>query len=260
LPISPTSKSKKTEQILSSFRLNYILKFGDDLRQDSSVISLFQYMNYIWKVEKVQYHRRYNVECFIYNVISMGNDFGCIEFIKDCVALRDISDYHSEFIAQPVKIERLIVSAAASYIASFILGVRDRHFDNVLIRNDGTLFHIDFGYVLGQKVFGIDTSKIAITSQLRELMSGEYWREFIDLGTQAYMKLRLHYSSITSYAQMLFQFDASCKPNKYIFKQLRMGLNNQQAEQYIRKKLKSAPTQIKTRFKNVIHNIVLKNK
>ena len=36
-----------------------------------------------------------------------------------------------------------------SYIASFVLGVRDRHYDNVLIKNDGTSFmYINLFYVV----------------------------------------------------------------------------------------------------------------
>jgi hypothetical protein len=44
---------------------------------------------------------------------------------------------------------RLVSSAAASYVSAYILGIRDRHFDNILIRQDGTLFHVDFGHILG---------------------------------------------------------------------------------------------------------------
>ena len=51
-------------------------------------------------------------------------------------------------------IATLITSAAASYIAAFVCGVRDRHHDNILICNDGKLFNIDFAYILGEKLSG----------------------------------------------------------------------------------------------------------
>ena len=36
-----------------------------------------------------------------------------------------------------------------SYVAAWMMGVGDRHDGNTLIMQNGTLFHIDFSYVLG---------------------------------------------------------------------------------------------------------------
>ena len=45
---------------------------------------------------------------------------------------------------------KLVASAAASYIAAYVLGLKDRHYDNILlIPTEGTLFHIDFGFIFG---------------------------------------------------------------------------------------------------------------
>ena len=41
------------------------------------------------------------------------------------------------------------------WAVSFILGLGDRHKDNVMVMPNGTLFHIDFGWILGNDPKGL---------------------------------------------------------------------------------------------------------
>ena len=92
-------------------------------------------------------------------------------------------------------------SCAGYTVAMFVLGIGDRHNDNIMMRPNGKLFHIDFGHVMGN----FKRKHFAWMSVLRErspmllptvfvqvIHSGgeEQFKKFRDLCETAYLILR----------------------------------------------------------------------
>jgi phosphatidylinositol kinase/protein kinase (PI-3 family) len=128
-----------------------IFKKGDDLRQDIVTLQLFKCMNDLWKRES------YKTKMCLYNVISTGYYCGVIEVVRNSKTLADIQKGYSVvmggFSDRPLKLwmEKNVVlnqeecvnnflhSCAAYCIATYVLGVGDRHNDNIMIKNVNVL-------------------------------------------------------------------------------------------------------------------------
>ncbi|CAD7936411.1 unnamed protein product [Amoebophrya sp. A25] len=66
-------------------------------------------------------------------------------------SLADFLHRHNEPPHDEFARRRLAWSAATALVFSFVLGLGDRHQENVMITKTGVMFHIDFGFVLGEE-------------------------------------------------------------------------------------------------------------
>lgn len=59
-----------------------------------------------------------------------------------------------------------LASLAGSVVAGYVLGIRDRHQDNMLIKDRHIFFHIDFGHLWNQGPL-VDAPRVAIPIRLK---------------------------------------------------------------------------------------------
>uniref|UniRef100_A0A671T7E7 phosphatidylinositol-4,5-bisphosphate 3-kinase n=1 Tax=Sinocyclocheilus anshuiensis TaxID=1608454 RepID=A0A671T7E7_9TELE len=151
--------------------LGIIFKNGDDLRQDMLTLQMIQLMDVLWKTEGL------DLRMLPYGCLSTGNKTGLIEVVKNSDTIANIQRNNSNSAAtaaftnltprhSPDKLDQAIeeftLSCAGYCVATYVLGIGDRHSDNIMIRETGQLFHIDFGHFLGnfKSKFGINRERV----------------------------------------------------------------------------------------------------
>lgn len=220
LPIDPSStvigiipdRSTVFKSALSPLKLafrtssgevvNMIFKKGDDLRQDQLCVQMISLMDRLLKRENL------DLKLTPFRVLATGGDTGLIEFIPS-QAMADILAEHktlTKFLTMhnpdpdgpygcsAAALMRFVKSCAGYCVITYILGVGDRHLDNLMLAPDGRMFHIDFGFMLGRdpKVF---PPPMKLCKEMVEAMGGTdsaYFGKFKTYCCEAYNILRKH--------------------------------------------------------------------
>ncbi|PHJ18239.1 phosphatidylinositol 3- and 4-kinase, partial [Cystoisospora suis] len=201
-----SSKREGRGGSLSAGRLEkklFLYKAGDDLRQDMLVLQIISIIDCLFK--------QYGLDLKLtpYRVVAFSTDDGLIEFVQGAECLSSIKKKHKNLINyftylhpdpnSPCGFSKRVLSnfirsCAGSSLVTFLLGIGDRHLDNILVRHDGRLCHIDFGFILGEdpKPF---PPPMKICSEMLEVLGGiggEGYNLFVAQCCQGYKILRRH--------------------------------------------------------------------
>ncbi|KAI6042471.1 atypical/PIKK/PI3K protein kinase [Pisolithus marmoratus] len=137
-----------------------IFKDGDDMRQDQLVLQLFTLMDRLLRKENL------DLKLSPYDVLATGPQQGMMQFIPSKTIATVVSEHgtvlnylranHPDdgsvgtYGVEPSVIDTFVRSCAGYCVVTYLLGVGDRHLDNLLLTPDGHFFHVDFGYILGR--------------------------------------------------------------------------------------------------------------
>lgn len=140
-----------------------------------------------------------------YRVVPVSIDAGFIEIVSNASTLYDILSQGdiSDYLYRPdeggdVKVigSNYCNSLAFWTVATFLLGVGDRHQENIMIRRDGVLFHIDYGFVFGSDS---TSSVIRLDKNLIKGLGGpRMYEPFKILCCEIFSCLRHHFNLIYS--------------------------------------------------------------
>ncbi|KAK5118434.1 hypothetical protein LTR62_002948 [Meristemomyces frigidus] len=141
-----------------------IFKTGDDLRQDQLVVQIIALMDRLLQKENL------DLKLTPYRILATSTLAGAVQFIPSAAVSSILSsakyrggilgylrhhnpptpDSPSILGVRKEAMDTYVKSVAGYCVVTYLLGVGDRHLDNLLIAPDGHFFHIDFGYILGR--------------------------------------------------------------------------------------------------------------
>ena len=70
--------------------------------------------------------------------------------MKKKTEIKEFINIKKKYKISKIIFENYLNSLASYNVITYILGIGDRHLDNLLITDLGEIFHIDFGFVFGE--------------------------------------------------------------------------------------------------------------
>nr|UCK81539.1 phosphatidylinositol 4,5-bisphosphate 3-kinase catalytic subunit alpha isoform [Arenicola marina] len=214
-------------ELLKDFKI--LFKNGDDLRQDMLTLQVIGIMDDIWQNEGL------DLRMIPYGCLASGQNVGMIEIVRNSKTVFQIMEQDiraaigvrskelHRWIKEKNKGERydkaidIFTRSCAGYcVATFILGIGDRHPSNIMVTEEGNVFHIDFGHFLDhrKKKFGINRERVpfVLTEDFIKVIArgndnptkSKDFLKFMELCGKAYLSLRKHaHVFITLFTMML---------------------------------------------------------
>lgn len=232
-----------TFRCLNGSEYPIIFKTGDDLRQDQLIVQIITLMDRLLRKENL------DLKLTPYKVIATGIDHGMIQYIHSQPIANIIAEHGSlvPYLKQsnpeilPSVMDAYIRSVSGYCVLTYLLGIGDRHLDNILMTQNGQLFHIDFGYILGRdpKPF---PPPMKLCKEMVDLLGGTSSNHFSTFKSYSFIA----FNSLRKQANLILNLfalmqlanirDISIEPDKLLLKieeRFRLDLSDEESIQFL---------------------------
>jgi hypothetical protein len=216
------SKLDNFFQSRTSLRIMYK---AENLKQDQVVVQMITLIDRLWKSVNL------DLKLTPYNVLATSPDDGLVAFIPETTTLTDVfGEYNRDIRAffraagakkgnagapgaavgeeglDPDVMDTFIRSCAGYCVITYILGIGDRHLENIMVKPTGHLLHIDFGFLFGHDPKPFMGNTIRLTKEMVDAMGGprsEGYEHFKRYCCQGYNIIRRQAPLLLSLLELL---------------------------------------------------------
>merc|ERR1711988_493476 len=161
-------------------------------------------------------------------------------------------------------VENFTLSLAGYCVATYVIGIGDRHNDNIMVSKTGHLFHIDFAHFLGNIMtfagFKRERAPFVLTPEFAHVMGGkdsDNFSHFINTCNNAYNILRKHAHLFFILFMLMVQAGIpqlkAADDLKYLHKSFSLEYTNAEADEKFRKLIFESLATKTTQLNNAIH-------
>ncbi|RLN51295.1 hypothetical protein BBJ29_003054 [Phytophthora kernoviae] len=160
--------------------------------------------------------------------------------------------------------QNFVRSCAGYCVATYVLGIGDRHNDNIMLQRSGKFFHIDFGHFLGhfKSKLGVkrERAPFVFTPSMLDTMGGkksENYQQFQTLACDAFQVLRMNSNLLITLLVLALTCGipelTSVNNIKWVHKTLMLDLPDDEARDAFKKLINVALNTTTTKLNDAAH-------
>jgi hypothetical protein len=179
--------------IEESNKLYCLLFKKEDVRKDLYVLLIIQIFH------KILLNENIDIPLILYKIVPISTNTGLIQIVDRSKTLFDVfSNGSLNNYLQQSNDNLVIKDVMNNFMNSFcfwtvccyLLGIGDRHLENIMVTDKGILFHIDFAYILGKEAKPY-APLVRVDNLMIEALGGSVKIDsFIDICCRIYLILR----------------------------------------------------------------------
>ncbi|GAB5364335.1 hypothetical protein AAMO2058_000960800 [Amorphochlora amoebiformis] len=286
IPEETTMFKSAMAPLLVTFRLEnggkkrWIFKTGDDLRQDQLVVCLIELMDALFK------RLNQDLQLTPYRILATSRNQGIVEYVENSATLSKIRQEpytsgvssenpevqaeekqvggllafmrkYNKGTALDLAIDTFVRSCAGYCVITYLLGVGDRHLDNLLMTRSGHLFHIDFGFLFGDDPKGPFAPSVRVVPEMKAVIEwAQKDAEFRKLCCWTFNRLRSQSRSILSLVEIMkpmLEGESAKHCLTHVQNKLALHLSDSQAEGLILDEIKKSEQAFLPEVLEIIH-------
>jgi phosphatidylinositol 3-kinase len=161
-------------------------------------------------------------------------------------------------------LENYIRSCAGYCVITFVLGIGDRHLDNILIRENGQLFHIDFGFIFGKDPKPLPP-KVRLITEMIDAMGGfasSHYYQFLNYCFSAYSVLRKNANLFLNLVSLMCDSGIPDLQNDFdgammrFQERFRLDLEDEEANEYLLQVMLESMNAFSPKLMEEIHKVM----